>query len=427
MSEPRNSPAAGPNPIARAPHAPRWRDIQFVEFEADEPDFLEPPAPAARMQAAAPAAANSNEPSLGGVVGNTALSIFDEPAPEPSPPPSPRAPRYGRAIAPLPRHLIASVPAPPRTSLPPAPVKLRPATARRGKLATLRDTPFPQRRSGRAWRWAIPAVALAAVLAILYRGEIVSGFAAPAKPPLAPPAAPPPSPVAAVAPVPPAAPSAPDRVAALTAQAKTGDSSAQYALAVLFARGDGVAKDYSTAATWFREAAINGNIAAQYNLAVLYERGLGIPQNMNEALIWYHSAASRNYPAAQYNLALSYADGRGTPQDMVSAARWYLRAAEQGVVPAMVNYAILCEGGQGTIKSPMTAYAWYRAAAGRGDEAATKRADELYRQFSADDREGADAAAASAAGSIHEPAVLPAAPPNPAPSQNSVGLPQATG
>jgi TPR repeat protein len=98
---------------------------------------------------------------------------------------------------------------------------------------------------------------------------------------------------------------------------------------------------------------------------------------------------------------------------MVAAARWYKRAAEQGVAAAMVNFAILCEGGQGTERSAPIAYAWYRAAATRGDESAAKRADELYRQFSGDDKAAGNAAAAAAAESIHEKLLAPAAPAKP--------------
>jgi TPR repeat protein len=357
------------------------------------------------------------------------------PVPAALPAPDPKAPRYGRAIAPLPPHLIASVTPPPRESLPPAQVRLRPAAPTLGKSAVLRGTPFASRRGGRPWRRVMLGLMCVGGAVIVSRSDFVAGLAQrigtrppresgveaapvaiPAPPPLTLPT-PPPQAVAATQPAvptaaaePPASAPASDRLTDLTIRAKSGDTGAQYDLGVIFARGDGVPQDYAKAASWFREAAINGNVAAQYNLAVLYEHGLGMPQNMNEALIWYHSAAARNYPSAQYNLAISYAQGHGTPQDMVSAARWYLRAAQHGVVAAMVNFAILCEGGQGTDKSPTVAYAWYRAAGARGDDVAAKRADELYRQLSADDKKAADAAAGTAVDSIHETLLPPTTP-----------------
>jgi hypothetical protein len=471
MSEPRISSAAGPKPTApglqptgtsaRPASSPRWRDIQFVEFEAASepvPQPEPPPEPVAAIPvppvAVAPLfiPANSNEafPEPGPatkkdepVAASKPVSSAEHhfppvPAAAATPPavsrPRPKGPRYGRAIAPLPAHLIASVPPPSRTSLPPAPVTLRPTTPTLGKSAVLRGTPFGPRRGGHPWRRTMIGLIFVIGAVIVSRSDDVAGLIArigapppresaaaatvaiPAPPSLTLPIPPPQAAAASDPAAPPTAAEAPtsppasDRLADLTMRAKAGETGAQYDLGVMFARGDGVAQDYAEAAAWFREAAINGNVAAQYDLAVLYEHGLGVPHNMNEALIWYHSAAARNYPSAEYNLAISYAQGQGTPQDMVSAARWYLRAAEQGVVAAMVNFAILCEGGHGTGKSPALAYAWYRAAGARGDAVAARRADTLYRLFSADDKKAADAAASTAEDSIHETLLPPMTP-----------------
>lgn len=494
MSERRISSVKGPSPAptrsgtsARLSASPRWRDIQFVEFEGEPqgeseaaPEPAPVPVPLAPTPVAAVAvptfriAANRNDPLPKPEPAATFHPAFPEPErpfppapPRPAaaaPAPRPKGPRYGRAIAPLPAHLIASVPLPPRVSLPPAPARLRPIAPALGKSALFRGTPFGPRRGTHPWRNLLIGLGcLAAAVIVSWSGFVAGLFerigtppprdnvavASPAavrEPPVLPvaisppqaeaatepatsappgasslaPASPPgpstPAPAAAVVPVP-----GGDRLTDLTIKARAGDTSAEYDVGVIFARGDGVNQDYAKAAGWFREAAINGHLAAQYNLAVLYERGLGVPQNTNEALIWYHSAAARNYPSAQYNLAISYAQGHGTPQDMVSAARWYLRAARQGVVAAMVNFAILCEGGQGTDKSPNLAYAWYRAAGARGDEDAAKRAGELYRQFPESGQKAADAAALTAEALIREPLSSPAPPAKSAatrPSQN---------
>ena len=83
-----------------------------------------------------------------------------------------------------------------------------------------------------------------------------------------------------------------------------GDPVAQYNIALLYARGDGLLRDHAAA------RAILG-------------RGQRAPQDLAEAFAWYHRAAERNHPAAQYNLGLAYAEGRGTPRDPVAAARWF--------------------------------------------------------------------------------------------------------
>jgi hypothetical protein len=184
-------------------------------------------------------------------------------------------------------------------------------------------------------------------------------------------------------------------------RAKAGDPAAQYDLGVLYARGNGLVEDLTSAASWFRAAAAQGNVAAQYNLGVLYERGVGVPQNATEAANWYRSAADQNHPGAQYNLALAYADGSGANQDFAAAARWYQRAAQQGLVPAMVNLAILYESGKGVGRSPIDAYAWYGAAAERGDTGAKERAGELFRQFTDQEKARAQGLAATIAAAVN--------------------------
>ena len=49
-----------------------------------------------------------------------------------------------------------------------------------------------------------------------------------------------------------------------------------------------------------------GNIKAQYNLALMYYKGEGVPQNYEEAIKWYNKAAEQGNIKAQYNLALMY-------------------------------------------------------------------------------------------------------------------------
>src|SRR5581483_8363906 len=398
MSESRNPPAGPPHPRgAAAPspgrHGVRWRDIEWVEFEPAARAPIVPSRLAAPLREL-PLPANDAAPEPASLDGPEVAEPVAVPGPDPAPPPRPAPP-------------------PPQ----PGAARLRMP----GGGALLRG-PLPPARGRRGLRAAGIAAAVGVGAILAYGGVRLAvgpdDARAPAPPPREAPPAPAPAPppqVPAPASVPAPAAAAPqpplDRTAALTEKAEAGDAAAQFNLAVLYARGDGVAQDYARAASWFREAAINGNVPAQFNLGVLYERGLGMAPNINEALIWYHSAAAHNYPPAEYNLALSYADGRGTPQDFVAAARWYRRAAEGGVVPAMINLAILLETGRGGPPAPVEAYAWYRAAGARGDEPGEKRAGELFAAFSAADKARAEAAAAAVAASIHPPPAADAAKP----------------
>lgn len=194
--------------------------------------------------------------------------------------------------------------------------------------------------------------------------------------------------------------------------AEAGDAGAQLELAILYAKGEGTPQDYPTAATWFRAAANQGVPRAQYDMGVLIARGRGVKVDLIEAAGWYRKAAQAGYPLAQYNLAVCYTTGQGVRQDFPEAALWYRRAAIQGVVSAMVNLATMYDKGEGVAGSPVDAYAWYRAAGHRDNEAAAKRAQDIFAALPQFDRTRAAVLANDVAASIHErdPGDKPAAP-----------------
>jgi TPR repeat protein len=192
------------------------------------------------------------------------------------------------------------------------------------------------------------------------------------------------------------------RIAYYTARANAGDAVAQVALAVLYAKGDGVRQDYATAASWFRRAAEQGVARAQYDLGVLCEHGRGVPIDYVQAAKWYRKAAQQNHPLAEYNLAVAYTKGEGVGRSLSDAAVWYHRAAARGVVAAMVNLAILYERGDGVEASTSDAYAWYRAASQRGSAPAARRAEELLRGFSPWEQTRAEAKTTDVAASIDD-------------------------
>ena len=65
--------------------------------------------------------------------------------------------------------------------------------------------------------------------------------------------------------------------------ASQGHKDAQYQLAALYRAGQGVTKDHSVAAHWYKKAADQGHVKAQYNLGVLYEHGWGVDKNTGQA------------------------------------------------------------------------------------------------------------------------------------------------
>lgn len=194
------------------------------------------------------------------------------------------------------------------------------------------------------------------------------------------------------------------RLAYFQRGADAGDATAELELAIIYAKGEGVAQDYAKSASWFRAAADQGLPRAQYDLGVMYERGRGVTLDLTEAANWYLKSAKAGYALGEYNLAVCYTKGQGIRQDLSEAALWYRRSATQGVVQAMINLAVMYDKGQGVAASPVDAYAWYLAAGRRGDEPAARRAQDVYNNMAKLDQIRAEALASDVANSINDPA-----------------------
>lgn len=148
--------------------------------------------------------------------------------------------------------------------------------------------------------------------------------------------------------------------------AERGDTEAQTDLGIMYAKGDGVAKDPSEAVKWFRKAAEQGFARAQNNLGVMYEDGNGVPQDNVEAVKWFRAAAEQGFARAQNNLATKYLEGAGVPKDPVEAVQWFRKSAEQGFPDGQYNLATMYFNGDGVAKDPAEAVKWYRKAAEQG-------------------------------------------------------------
>jgi len=160
----------------------------------------------------------------------------------------------------------------------------------------------------------------------------------------------------------------------LHTRAERGDITAQTDLAYKYLWGeDGEEKDYVKAAEWYRNAAARGDYKAQYQLALMYGKGQGVNKDDVKAAEWYRKAAEQGYADAQSMLGSMYEKGEGVNKDDVKAAEWYLKAAEQGDHSSQYNLGVMYEKGQGVKKDDVKAAEWYRKAN------ATKQAEELSR------------------------------------------------
>ena len=175
----------------------------------------------------------------------------------------------------------------------------------------------------------------------------------------------------------------------------------------MYEQGQGVAKDFAKAISWYGKAAAQKNAIAANNLGVLYRDGRGVPANASEAEKWFRIGADAGDINAQSNLAqlleqskpadaLAYyrkaaeqgvasAQGRlgwlimKSGGDAKEAAQWLNKAAEQGDAAAQNNLGVLYELGQGVDKDPVRAANWYQKAAEQGDAAAQNNIGVMYR------------------------------------------------
>src|SRR5581483_11213163 len=68
--------------------------------------------------------------------------------------------------------------------------------------------------------------------------------------------------------------------------ALTGSPTAQYAIAMRYATGDGVDQDYHEALGWFIKAAENGDLRASAKIASCFWAGQGAQRDYSRAYFW---------------------------------------------------------------------------------------------------------------------------------------------
>ena len=102
--------------------------------------------------------------------------------------------------------------------------------------------------------------------------------------------------------------------------AETSDHGlAQYYIAMMYLRGQGVEQSYDEAAGWFRKAAEQGIKQAQYRLAELYMKGRGVPKDYEYAYAWYRAGAEQKHKKSM--AALAAAEQNLSPEELQEAER----------------------------------------------------------------------------------------------------------
>ena len=159
-----------------------------------------------------------------------------------------------------------------------------------------------------------------------------------------------------------------------------GDAVAQYELGLTRLSNGQTPEGVSL----LRRAANQGLAMAQYRLAKLFERGEGVPVDLAQARQWTERAAAAGNRKAMHDLGVYYARGEGAPLDEASAFRWFRQAAELGVADSQFNLGVLYQQGRGTIANTPEALYWFGVAARAGDNDARARVATLEAQTSAE-------------------------------------------
>ena len=131
------------------------------------------------------------------------------------------------------------------------------------------------------------------------------------------------------------------------------------------------------AVRWLERAADAGFAPAQFRLASLNEKGEGLKKDVQAARRLYLAAADKGHAKAMHNLAVLYAEGIDGKPDYKAASEWFRKAAGYGVTDSQYNLAILYARGIGIQANLAESYRWFALAAANGDNDAAKKRDEV--------------------------------------------------
>ncbi|PCI05870.1 MAG: hypothetical protein COB78_04645 [Hyphomicrobiales bacterium] len=160
--------------------------------------------------------------------------------------------------------------------------------------------------------------------------------------------------------------------------AASGNLSALFEIGRIYTDGNGVDRDLTEAAKWYRLAAERGHGPAQYRLGNFFEKGHGMVRDIDEAMVWYRLAAKQGNALAMHNLAVVTAMGtQSAKADLEIAAGWFEKAADLGIKDSQVNLGILYTKGLGVGKDLVAAYKWFGVASLAGDSDASSKRDTI--------------------------------------------------
>jgi localization factor PodJL len=156
-----------------------------------------------------------------------------------------------------------------------------------------------------------------------------------------------------------------------------------------------IAGDAANGLASLRRAADQDLAAAQYRLAKMYERGEGVEKDLRQSWQWTEKAAKGGNRKAMYDLGVFYARGEGAPFNETEAFKWFRQAAEHGVLDGQFNLGVLYQQGRGVKANPQEALFWFLVAGNGGDADARARAASLESRVAPKDMQAITARAAA--------------------------------
>lgn len=111
--------------------------------------------------------------------------------------------------------------------------------------------------------------------------------------------------------------------------AQQGHPEAQFFVALMYSRGDGVQQNQQEAVRWYTLSALQGWSDSMFNLGQQYYRGEGVERNLTYAADLFFLTATTGDADGQWATGLCFAHGEGRQQDVIEGCAWLLLAANQ--------------------------------------------------------------------------------------------------
>jgi TPR repeat protein len=146
-------------------------------------------------------------------------------------------------------------------------------------------------------------------------------------------------------------------------KSRPGTLAQELQLARKYLTGDGVVRDPSQSAYWYRKAADRGDPSAQVQLGYFYLAGIGVGRDEQEAAKWFERAAGSGSRTAKLNMAVMYLKGAGVPHDPQLGFSLLTELAKQGDPRSEGYLGLLYHLGIGVKKDPVAAEKWFDKAA----------------------------------------------------------------